>query len=68
MKHTAYNSEEVVDWHNAFLEDNPEGTLGKVSQMPVTDGGSTELIGLNGLDLGVNNIKFPSSAFIEFVP
>ena len=31
MKHTAYNSEEVVEWHNAFLEDNPEGTLGKVT-------------------------------------
>ena len=31
MKHTAYNSEEVVDWHSAFLEDNPEGTLGKVT-------------------------------------
>ena len=31
VKHTAYNSEEVVDWHNAFLEDNPEGTLGKVT-------------------------------------
>ena len=30
VKHTAYNSEEVVEWHNAFLEDNPEGTLGKV--------------------------------------
>ena len=32
VKHTAYNPEEVVDWHNAFLEDNPEGTLGKVQQ------------------------------------
>ena len=31
VKHTAYNPEEVVDWYNAFLEDNPEGTLGKVT-------------------------------------
>ena len=33
VKHTAYNSEEVLEWHNAFLEDNPEGTLGKVGPL-----------------------------------
>ena len=55
MKHTAYNSDEVVDWHNAFLEDNPEGTLGKVTHRPSDEAAlqrpahSKPITGLDGL-------------------
>ena len=27
---TSYDGVEIVEWYNAFLEDNPEGTLSKV--------------------------------------
>ena len=52
VKHTAYNSEEVVEWHNAFLEDNPEGTLGKVGLLCGVLGN------INGIILGRNKDNF----------
>ena len=30
-KNTTYDSLEIIEWFSAFMEDNPEGALSKVS-------------------------------------